>query len=240
MVAAGAAGASAVAGAGLTVWRLHRARRLIARSEALQHRPADPALRLLIVGDSTAVGTGASTPSATVAGRFAAAYPRLQIDNRARDGARWRDLPAQLRGPGGARRYDLVLIQAGGNDIVRLTEHDALHAAVERGVRRAAEVGREVVLMPCGNVGHAPLFFAPLSGWLTRRSRELHAMVRKVAARHGAVYVGLFREGDADPFACDRGLHAVDGLHPSDAGYALWWRELQQQADLPRRLAAAA
>lgn len=31
-------------------------------------------------------------------------------------------------------------------------------------------------------------------------------------------------------------LNASDGLHPSDAGYLLWYRELQAQAHLSDRL----
>jgi len=90
--------------------------------------------------------------------------------------------------------------------------------------------------MPGGNVGNAPFFFAPLSWIMTSRSRELHAMVRASAAARGAVYVNLFKEAADDPFVRDpQRLHAADGLHPSDDGYALWYSELRSQAALPDR-----
>jgi lysophospholipase L1-like esterase len=72
---------------------------------------------------------------------------------------------------------------------------------------------------------------------MTRRARTLHAIARQTAAAHGATYVGLFKERAADPFALepDR-LNAGDGLHPSDAGYALWHHELSVQSGLASAL----
>lgn len=63
-------------------WRLHESVELARLSEPLQRSLAQPALRLLIVGDSTAVGTGASAQRASVAGLLGQQFPGLQIDNR--------------------------------------------------------------------------------------------------------------------------------------------------------------
>jgi lysophospholipase L1-like esterase len=68
----------------------------------------------------------------------------------------------------------------------------------------------------------------------------LHAAVAASAERHGAVYVRLFEERENDPFAQQRALNASDGLHPSDEGYRVWFKQLLQQAGLVQRLAAAA
>lgn len=86
-------------------------------------------MRLLIVGDSTAVGTGASSPASSLAGLLAEQYPRLWIDNRARDGAKFADVLQQLSGP---ERFDMVLVQAGGNDVIRMRGMDALREDIER------------------------------------------------------------------------------------------------------------
>lgn len=48
-------------------------------------------------------------------GLLAHDYPQLRIDNRARDGAKFSDVLAQLGSLSPADRYDLVLVQAGGN-----------------------------------------------------------------------------------------------------------------------------
>ncbi len=219
-----------------TAWRLHDAAELVRQSTPLQRTPAQTSMRLLIVGDSTAVGTGASVPQASVAGLLGQAFPRLQIVNRARDGAKFAAVLAQLDG---SEPFDMVLVMAGGNDVVRLRGLQALQHDVERVARRARQRADMVVLMPSGNVGNAPFFLAPVSWLMTWRSRRLHTIALEAAARHGAVYVNLFREPADDPFVQRPGLNAVDGLHPSDAGYRVWFGELMVQAELPQRLAAA-
>ena len=65
---AGLGAAPIVAVAVRTAWRLARTAALVRRSEAFQVAPPQPTKRLLIVGDSTGVGTGASTPQTTSPG----------------------------------------------------------------------------------------------------------------------------------------------------------------------------
>ena len=228
--------AAGLALSAITAWRLQASVELAAGSRPLQQPLAKPAQRLLLVGDSTAVGTGASGPQASVAGLLAQQFPGLQIDNRGRDGAQWAELLAQLDGE---ERFDMVLVMAGGNDVVRLRGLEALRNDVERVTQRARERAEMVVLMPAGNVGNAPLFFPPLSWLMTWRSRQLHHTASEVASRHGALFVNLFRETADDPFVQRPELNAQDGLHPSDAGYRLWFDELMVQANLPQHLSAA-
>ena len=216
--------------------RLARSAELARASEPLQQRPAQAALRLLVVGDSTGVGTGASAPQASLVGLIAAAHPRLWIENRSRDGARFADVATQL---GGAERFDVVLVLAGGNDVIRLTGETRLRQEIEAVAAGASRLGGAVVMMPPGNVGNAPFFFPPLSWWMTARSQTLHDAVREVAMRHGAVYVNLYQSREDDPFAQRRDLNAADGLHPSDAGYRLWHAQLQAQADFDGLLSRA-
>jgi lysophospholipase L1-like esterase len=222
---------------GCAVWRIGQARELAQRSEPLQHTPANAARRLLIVGDSTGVGTGASAPQASLAGLLARAYPRLQIDNRSRDGATFADVIGQLESA--TDRYDLVLVQAGGNDVIRLRSMDRVRADIDRVAALARARADHVLLMPAGNVGNAPFFFPPVTWLMTARARSLHGFVREAAARHQAVYVNLFKERENDPFAQQPGLHAADGLHPSDAGYRVWFDELMAQGRLEPLLAPA-
>ncbi len=232
-----AAAVAVLALGGCTAARIGTAAQLARESEAFQHTPANASLRLLIVGDSTGVGTGASAPQNSLAGLLAQAFPRLHIDNLAQDGATFEDLVQQLqRDPA---RYDAVLIQAGGNDVIRLRGDDAIRADIERVIALAARRAGHVLVMPAGNVGNAPFFFAPLSWLMTSRAQRLHAHVKDAAQRHGADYISLFHDAENDPFVQIPGLHARDGLHPSDAGYRVWFDELMRQADLANRLARA-
>ena len=236
LVGAAAAIAVLVLG-GCAATRLGAAAELARESEPFQHTPPNPTLRLLIVGDSTGVGTGASAPQNSLAGLLAQAYPRLRIDNLARDGATFEGVVQQLQTSDA--RYDVVLIQAGGNDVIRLRGDDAMRANIERAVALAAARADRVLVMPAGNVGNAPFFFAPISSLMTRRAKQMHGHVKAAAQQQGAVYINLFKDAANDPFANNKSLHAADGLHPSDAGYRIWFDELMRQADLPTLLASA-
>jgi lysophospholipase L1-like esterase len=233
----GGVAVAALALAGGMAWRLQAAADLARRSEPWQQQPAAPQRRLLIVGDSTAVVTGASAAVHSLAGLIGQAYPDLLIQNRAEDGATLADVIAQLAGD--AARYDMVLVQAGGNDVIRARSWFAVQADLDQVLQAARQRAGQVVLMPAGNVGNAPFFWPPLSWWMGQRSRTLHRLVRAAAAQHGATIVDLFHDAADDPFVQHPALNARDGLHPSDAGYRVWFTELQRQANLPRWLGAA-
>lgn len=216
--------------AGCAVSRIKVAADLAKASQPFEAAPSSPARRLLIVGDSTAVGTGASSPRTSVAGLIASDHPDWAIDNRARDGAKFAEIESQLDA---GQRYDVVLVMAGGNDVIRLTGAGTLDRQVRAVAERARTIAPRVILMPSGNVGNAPFFFPPWSWWMSQRSRNLHAIVRHTAASTGAVYVNLYQERENDPFVQQPDvMNAKDGLHPSDAGYRVWYRALQEQAAL--------
>lgn len=214
---------------GCAAWRIGTSIDLARRSEPFQQHPAAPAKRLLVVGDSTAVGTGASSSASSLVGLVAKRHPDWYIENRARDGAKFSQVLDQLGGDG---TFDMVLIQAGGNDVIRLVDLDALNRTIEQVTAAARRRAGAVILMPAGNVGNAPFFFAPMSWWMTQRSRQMHQFVSESAKRNGALYVRLFHERDDDPFVKSPELNARDGLHPSDAGYAVWFEELSRQTSL--------
>ena len=209
-------------------WRMWTAAELADEARAYTARPDQPLKRLLVVGDSTAVGTGASAPQDSVPGLIGQQHPQWRIDNLAANGAKFADVIEQLESaPSG---YDMVLVLAGGNDVIRFTSQDTLRAQVQQTAALAKTKGETVVLMPCGNVGHAPFFWPPLSWAMSRRSEKLHALVRGVAADEQLRYVSLLKPREQDPFVLhSQELNAADGLHPSSAGYREWYRQLIAQ-----------
>jgi lysophospholipase L1-like esterase len=226
-----AAGAVLLLTGGVATWRLREAAQLIRNSEPFQSAPSQASASLLIVGDSTAVGTGASRPTGSLAGLIAESHPGVRIVNMATDGAKYEDFAGQLQAAEG--QFDTVLVVGGGNDVIRLTPRKKLQASARKVAALARQRGAQVILMPPGNVGNAPFFMPPVSWWMTRRSRTLHDVVQEAAKRTGAAYVNLYQPRSEDPFAQrPKEMHAKDGLHPSDEGYRLWLAELNQQAKL--------
>jgi lysophospholipase L1-like esterase len=239
-----AVGGAGLLVAGCTAWRLGEARALARASEPFQQQPAAPVLHLLVVGDSTGVGTGASQPERSVAGLLGASHPRLAVHNRARDGARFVEVASQLaaRPSDPAEGFDVILINAGGNDVIRGTDPEALKRALDSAFAAAharLAPGGVALVQPPGMVGHAPFFLPPISALMNHRAAALHIEAKAAAARHGLRYIDMARPRDQDPFVQRPELNASDGLHPSDAGYRVWHDELLAQSDLVQRLATA-
>lgn len=240
LLASGAIGVLVLmASSGCAVRQLRESAALAREAEPFARELPQPQARLLVVGDSTATGTGASGPEASVPGLLAAADGGLAVRNMARSGARFRDLPAQLVATdAAAQRFDAVLILCGGNDVLRFTSRRHLEQDIARVAELAAQRAAVVVFVPPGNVGNAPAISVPWTWVMRERSQTLHALVRAAAARHGAAYVNLYRERDEDPFVTHaERLNASDGFHPSDAGYALWRDAIERQSQLGARLA---
>lgn len=193
------------------------------------------AARVLVIGDSTAVGTGG--PSAmSVAARLARAFPGVRVDNAGVDGAILSDTLRQLESDGGPPPR-VLLIMAGGNDVLRVAsaariEHE-LDALLAAAVRRTPRV----ILMSPGNLASAPRLWWPFDRVLGWRSRTARDAFRRAAARHPVLHLSMFRERAEDPFAQEPERYfSDDGIHPSAEGYALWFDLLRRQAPLQRWL----
>ncbi len=221
---------------GVSLWR---ARALTAASHAFAIVPPATTQTLLVVGDSTAVGTGAGAPSLSVAGRLASAFVHLRIDNRAANGARTADVLQQLRHEP-PPRLRAILIQTGGNDILRRTELSHLRRATQALFDAARAQADYVVMMSTGDVGQAPAFPWPLDHWYSRRTREVRALFMELAAKNNIDYVDLFDPGADNPFRREPQIYyARDGLHPSAAGYGAWFARLMATSAISEVLTPA-
>lgn len=222
--------------AGTRSMLIAESRELIARSAAYQQNPETPSSTLLIIGDSTAVGTGA-LPEESVAGLLGADFPQVAIENLAENGATVSAVQAQLS-RAAQPSYDRVLVHAGANDILRFRRAAHIEHDLRVLFEAATERSEQVLFLTAGNIGGAPIFFPPLSTWYTHQTRAVRARSMIAAAEYGVAYVDLFIEPDDDPFLQDPWrYHAADGLHPSAAGYRSWYERIRDLLEtLPRPL----
>ena len=234
----------ALFGAAVVTWRwLEFARYLrvgdeLARvSSAFECRPSTEGSRVLFVGDSIAVGCGAARPEDSIAGLIAQEFPDVTIVNRARNGARTAEAIAQLKAEGDAW-YDLILMNVGGNDILKRTAFESLPAQIDTVLKEARQRSDCVICTTSPNIGLAPLFFAPLSWWLTLRSRQLRDLFAAAAQQHGAHYVNFFHPRSTDPFSREAQRYfAEDRFHPSTDCYRYVYATLRANTPLVRVLA---
>lgn len=183
--------------------------------------------RILIAGDSTAVGTGARTPEESIAGRLAHDYPSAQITNIAVNGARTHDVLRQFKKVAGGQ-FDIVLLSIGGNDIWRGSNLHGLTRDLVRVLTAAKALsGGRVLLLIYNNIGDAPIFPSFMKRSLRERGRKLHELFGSIAAQLNVPCIPLFTTSEDNPFLRDpKRLFAPDGIHPSGEGYRLWYNRL--------------
>ncbi len=183
--------------------------------------------RILVIGDSTAVGTGASSPETSLAGLLGKRYPNAAIDNLGVNGAKIADVKEQFKTLKG-KRYSLIEIHIGGNDIVRHTDLADVEEDLREVLVMANTLSDQVILVSCGNVGTSVLFPYPSRWAFTKRTREVREIFIKLSQELAVDYVDLFHEAAEDPFAKDPNkYYAEDLFHPSDEGYQFWFDQIQ-------------
>ncbi len=197
-------------------------------------------MKILVLGDSTAVGTGAAHPEDSTAGRLAASYPKAAVVNLAVNGLRIEGLLTLLKTVDATTHYDLVLIQIGANDIIRLTSMPDIATGIDKVLARAELFHGQIILLHSGAVGEAPIFPWYFRSWLSRRSLAVRELYKKAAPAHGAEYVDLIDSPVAELLRKDpEKYYANDGLHLTDAGYGLWFEEIKKHLAPPPLMSRA-
>jgi lysophospholipase L1-like esterase len=226
LLTAGILGAVAYRAA-LVYLRAHAARVQMAEEQRFERLTGDYTKTMLVLGDSTGAGVGASRPEESIAGRLAAKLGATHVENYAASGSYVTDLRAQIL-KATLDAYDVILIQIGGGDIVFF--HNAERVAKELDLAMMGLPDSKLtLLMSAGNVGGAkifPLLIRPFHTWLTH---EYHRWFRKVAKRRGATYVNLYLPRKVDYFLDEPERYfSEDGIHPSSDGYVLWFNKVEE------------
>lgn len=190
----------------------------------------DKVLQLLLIGESTAAGVGATTHDEGLAGQLA-----LQLTKRYGFSVEWRVL-----GKNGAkleslaplldehrRSYDLVFVATGVNDAKGLTSPRRFLEAAEKLCRNLRKYSAApICFLQMPNVGDFPVIPRPLSHLLSKRSHALEIAFLPWLSELKQIY---YLPSDFNMDMPE--LFAVDGFHPSKQGYALWAEKAVVQLD---------
>lgn len=226
--------------------RLRRAAELARAARGIASSPLPsvsgaPCLRVLVLGDSTAAGVGAGSRDESPAGRIAGDCPRAEVVDAGVSGSRLRDVLARCRASRWrSRRFDVVLLMVGGNDVLRGTDWRELRDDALALVRELRRIAPSVVWLGAANFGLAPALVAPFSWWVSGRARYADRLFAACAKAGGAQFVSFFRERRDDPFSRDpQRYYAPDRLHPSSAAYGHCHAVAKRETALGRLLDAA-
>lgn len=213
---------------GFTMYRgILAARKLIDVSVPFQ-KTGDVSRAMLVLGDSTATGVGATRPEDSVPARVAEFIGATSVENYASSGAQTPALSEQ-RAQAKLDSYELILIQIGANDVVRFRSAKDATDEIERVVRTLPSATQIVLFMP-GDMGDTDVLPFFLNPFYSRLSIAYHQMFEERSRELGITYVNLYEDPSREQFRNDHATYlAADRFHPSSAGYGLWFEAVRER-----------
>ena len=180
------------------------------------------ALRLLVLGDSLAFGTGAARPADALGPRLTRALTddgfAVDLHVLAVPGAVSAGLADQVRRalPLAA---DLAVVVIGANDLARFLPPEQAALALSAAVTALRAAGTDVVVVPAPDMSMVP-FVPPALRALVRGACALLQQRQSQVATTGGATVAPVAAEVARAFTADPALFSADRFHPSSAGYA--------------------
>ena len=178
-------------------------------------------LRLVVLGDSIAFGTGALRIEDTLGRRLATALGTdgfgVDLHVLAVPGSISRDLAAQAR-RAGPLDADVAVIVIGANDLARFVPPAQAAASLAAAVTALRSTGADVVVVPAPDMSSVP--FVPPAFRAAVRAASVQLQRHQAAAVEsaGGSIAAVHEVGSA--FAGDPAMFSADRFHPSSAGYA--------------------
>lgn len=216
---------------GLLVAEAKFARRVIGRIDGTppdatgwygRGRPG-PAIRIALLGDSSAAGYGVErveeTPGAHLASGVAAqADRRVHLRELARVGAQSSDLAGQVEAAI-PTHPDLAVVLIGANDVTHSVLPSASVRHLAEGVRRLREADVAVLVGTCPDLGTIRPIPPPLKQVAREWSRRLAAAQTITVVENGGRTVSLRDVLGPEFEAAPAVLFGPDQFHPSADGY---------------------
>lgn len=237
LAAAAAFGGGGLSVVGASVYGVLRAEALLARrtigaadgeppqpSGWYGHGRSGPALKIALLGDSSAAGYGVEqvreTPGAHLASGLAeAADRRVYLRSVAFVGAESRDLARQIDEALIVEPHVAVIL-VGVNDITHTRLPSESVRLLQEGVRRLRAADVEVVVGTCPDLGTIEPIWPPLRQVARIWSRRLAAAQTIAVVEAGGRTVSLGTILGAEFAATPKLFFGPDRFHPSAAGYA--------------------
>ena len=186
-------------------------------------------MTILVLGDSTAVGTGSESAQLSTAGRMGTLYPGATIENISVNGLKLAGLLQILEKIGTIKHYDIILVQIGANDIIRLTKKEDIKRDAEKVFAELSQHTNKLIVLHSGDVGEAKIFPLYARFILSQKSFEMRDIYKNLSAKYNARYVDLINSPSRKLLRDNPSVYyAADFLHLNGAGYGLWFDEIQK------------
>lgn len=188
---------------------------------------------ILILGDSTGYGTGARRSEESIAGRLGSDYPTYAITNNSSNGRKIsaaKEVAAELPN---TVSYDLVVLQIGANDLIAGRGSGEVVEELQQLIELVIPHTNKIVVITSGNIGATPMFTGEQAAQLEDASRKFDQQMGTIGQTYSdTAFVSLFDEPANDVFVQSPGVYtAIDGLHPTSAGYGVWYQKAKPYFD---------
>lgn len=183
---------------------------------------------ILVAGDSTLLGTGASNPENSVVGLLGTKWPDSSIRNISDNGLKWEDMSKLIES---TEYVDLMIIGSGGNDLIRARSFSRIKKDFSEALNLASNKSDIVLVITHGNIGASKLFPSFVRPILKYRSKRISTIYSEVASGYDNVrHVSMYLHPSKDPYVEKPDVYfANDKLHPSDEGYKVWFERIQSE-----------
>lgn len=199
-------------------------------------------LTYIVLGDSTALGTGASHREGSYAYQVADALASdrfVHVVNLAVVGARIADVVTQQVPQLSLLKPDVISVSVGANDAAHATPYREYQRSLEALARALQESSASVVLFAnTPNMSFVPSFPPVVRQWVGNRAAKQNVLLSSVLAGDAAKIrlVDLYGKGLLNAKE-HPAYYARDQYHPADAGYEVWARiftDTAREIRLPR------
>lgn len=230
----GGGGISVLGGSlwGVLVAEAQLARRAIGNAEGdppaasgwYGHGRPGPAVKIALIGDSSAAGYGVDeveeTPGAILASGVAeAADRRVYLSSVAKVGAQSKDLAAQVDQVLPMEPH-VAVVFIGANDVTHTVPIRTSQRLLGEAIRRFRAAGVEVVIATCPDLGTIEPLAPPLKHVARAWSRKLAAAQATTTLECGGRAVAVASILGSEFTRFSELLFGPDRFHPSAAGYA--------------------
>jgi len=210
---------------------IHMSKKIEENTKPFTQINKDASFRILVTGDSTAMGVGAKNTQDSVAGRFAKDYPESEIINLSENGLKIHGLRQKLETHLQKNKYDYIHIQIGANDVVFLSKYGEIENDLIAILDLVTEKADYVTVLTAADIGQVKVFKYPISKFVTDRTFEVRNIFKETIREYKNVsYIDLYADKElSQQFQKNpEKYYAADMFHLNGKGYGEWYNAIRE------------
>ncbi|OGY22851.1 MAG: hypothetical protein A2Y57_02850 [Candidatus Woykebacteria bacterium RBG_13_40_7b] len=190
--------------------------------------------KYVALGDSAAVGVGASIPDKGYVGlifeKLKEKYPKASLNNLAVSGATTTDLINAQLNKAKTFKPDLVTISVGANDITGQITDEIFSQNIEQALTTLDDENLKIVLTNIPDISLAAAVPVEIKSKVREKVKNFNKIIENSANKFEIPLVDLYSASLKEAQEAEKYLSS-DLYHPNDSGYELWADEMWKVID---------